>query len=36
MADLHLNLKGEYFDQIKAGARLGLPQIEETKEEESE
>ncbi|MFM0617521.1 ASCH domain-containing protein [Paraburkholderia nemoris] len=21
MADLHLNLKGEYFDQIKAGAK---------------
>lgn len=22
MADLHLNLKGEYFDQIKAGTKL--------------
>lgn len=22
MADLHLNLKGEYFDQIKAGSKL--------------
>lgn len=21
MADLHLNLKGEYFDQIKAGVK---------------
>lgn len=22
MADLHMNLKGEYFDQIKAGTKL--------------
>lgn len=22
MADLHLNLKGEYFDQIKAGTKI--------------
>lgn len=22
MADLHLNLKGEYFDQIKAGVKV--------------
>lgn len=22
MADLHLNLRGEYFDQIKAGTKL--------------